>query len=139
MNIYVFSSELLLGGTRGKKVKTGGSTRNKCGHPTGKKQGIKVYDGQRVSKNSLLTAQLRPHILPGWNVRFGSIASLRATCHGRVMLTTEKCDPIYASAGSGSRKDSAFPDHLKGRSIFRMHLHVIPDEQHQYFKLVEQV
>ena len=57
-----------LGGVRGKKIKASGNTRNQSGHPKQKKRGIKVYDGQRVPANSVLVDQLRPFILPGWNV-----------------------------------------------------------------------
>ncbi len=31
------------------------------------------------------------------------------------------------------------PEHLRSRNIFRMHMHVVPDEPHQYFKLVDQI
>jgi ribosomal protein L27 len=54
---------------RGKKTAQVGSSKNKCGHPKGKKRGMKVYDGQRVPAGSVLCNQIRVQIFPGWNVR----------------------------------------------------------------------
>ncbi len=60
---------MLLGGVRGKKKKMGGSTRNKCGFPPGRKRGLKIYDGQRVPIGKVLVDQMYAWVLPGWNVR----------------------------------------------------------------------
>jgi len=60
--------DTLLGGVRTKKSMGGGVTRNKCGHPKGKKRGIKVYDGQRVPVGTCLARQHRLIVYPGWNV-----------------------------------------------------------------------
>ena len=63
---------------------------------------------------------------------------IEAACKGRVMITTEKCDPKFGV--DADREEASFPMHIRGKpNIFRMHIHVIPDEQHQYFKLVEQI
>jgi hypothetical protein len=53
------------------------------------------------------------------------------------MITTEKVDPDF---GKGIyRVEKYFPENIRSRNIFRPHVHVIPDEQHQYFKLQEQI
>lgn len=125
---------------RGKKVKATGVTKNKSGRPQGRKRGVKVYDGQRVPTGTTLCTQMRLGVLPGWNVSFKGVNDLRADCHGRVLITTEKIAPKWEAAGAeGRRLDGAFPAHLRDRNIFRLHMHVVPDLQHRYFKLVEQV
>ena len=53
------------------------------------------------------------------------------------MITTEKCDPRYGQDVLKVEKN--FPPEVRDRDVYRMHVHVIPDEQHQYFKLVEQI
>ena len=61
---------------------------------------------------------------------------LVATCHGRVMMTTELVDPDL------SKKPvvEALPTALKpDQKIFKQYLHIIPDRPHQIFKLVEQI
>jgi hypothetical protein len=98
---------------------------------------MRCYDGQRVPINTLLAKQFKLDILPGWNTRFGFQNDIYGTCHGRVVVTTEKCD-LNHDLGMG-RLDYTFPgERFRGKNVFRMHCHVIPDEQHQHFKLVEQ-
>ncbi|TRY68518.1 hypothetical protein TCAL_03266 [Tigriopus californicus] len=126
--------EYALGGVRGKKVLGKSNTRNKCGHPKGKKRGVKVFDGQRVPIGSLLISQRRMDILPGWNVN-NTGKSLYASCNGRVMITTEVCDPKVAETLS----EDPFAMDVPGENIYKMHMHIVPDQQHQYFKLTEQV
>eukprot|EP00095_Tigriopus_kingsejongensis_P001678 maker-scaffold1518_size37722-snap-gene-0.13 protein:Tk01678 transcript:maker-scaffold1518_size37722-snap-gene-0.13-mRNA-1 annotation:"39s ribosomal protein mitochondrial" len=128
-----------LGGVRGKKIKASGSTKNVAGHPTGKKRGVKVFDGQRVQIGTRLAMLRHLDILPGWNV-VSRTRNLFATCHGRVMITTEVCDPgeHVDLLMSPTRHPFHKYDADKGR-VYRLHLHIIPDEQHQYFKLTEQV
>lgn len=70
-------------------------------------------------------------------VRFGKHNDLRSLCHGRVMFTIEKCDPKYGEGDEQVEKN--FPTHIRHKNIFRLHVHVLPDEQHQYFRLMEQV
>ena len=55
--------------SRGKKSMGGGNTKNKQGMTKGKKRGFKVYDGQRIPQGSVVVAQLKLGVLPGWNVR----------------------------------------------------------------------
>ena len=60
---------------------------------------------------------------------------------GRVMLTTEKVEPKLEAVRSVAmpRPVDTIPDHTVNENIYRVHVHVIPDEQHQFFKLVDQV
>merc|ERR1712080_112041 len=120
--------------------KAGGSTRHRCKNTPGKRRGLKVYDGQRVPNGTILVKQLRLQILPGWNALMKPTCEVVAACHGRVMLTTEKVEPkLEAYEALPERLGKVLPPHLQQESIYRVHVHVIPDQQHQTFKLVEQV
>ena len=43
-----------------------------------------------VIYRTILVKQLRLQILPGWNAFMKPSCDIKAACHGRVMLTTEK-------------------------------------------------
>jgi len=125
---------------REKKTLAGSSTRNRCRNTPGKRRGLKVYDGQRVPAGTILVKQLRLQILPGWNAFMKPSCDIKAACHGRVMLTTEKVEPkLEAYEELPARLGTVLPPHLQQESIYRVHVHVVPDQQHQTFKLVEQV
>jgi len=125
---------------REKKTLAGSSTRNRCKNTPGKRRGIKVYDGQRVPMGTLLIKQLRLQVLPGWNAHMKSTCDIIAACHGRVMLTTEKVEPrLEAYKKLPARLGEVMPEHLHQENIYRVHVHVVPDEQHQTFRLVDQV
>eukprot|EP00088_Acartia_fossae_P030743 TRINITY_DN3172_c0_g1_i2.p1 TRINITY_DN3172_c0_g1~~TRINITY_DN3172_c0_g1_i2.p1 ORF type:complete len:153 (+),score=26.49 TRINITY_DN3172_c0_g1_i2:34-492(+) len=122
--------------------KAGGSTRNRCKNTPGKMRGIKVYDGQRVPEGKMLVSQYRLAVLPGWNAvtQTSETTNIFARCHGRVMLTTEKVEPKneeYLKISESKR--GGMQDYMLQENIYRLHVHVIPDEPHQYFKLVEQI
>lgn len=53
---------------RNASKKTGGSTRNKKGHPRPKHRGWRVQDGHYVSQGTLLATQLTTRFHPGLNV-----------------------------------------------------------------------
>merc|ERR1719150_1559474 len=121
---------------KGKKGKWAVSPmKTSAGNRRGKSRGLKVYDGQRVPIGTCLVNQLRPNIFPGWNVRFGWTNRLHATVHGRVMITTELADLNWENY-TVEKHIARGSQHLKQEKIFRNYIHVIPDVQHQYFKLV---
>ena len=94
-----------------------------------------VFAGRKV-----LVKQHRLQVLPGWNTRMLNTCNIVALSHGRAMLTTEKVQPKLAAYEKlPSRLGEVLPQHLVSENIYRVHVHVIPDEQHQYFKLVDQV
>eukprot|EP00088_Acartia_fossae_P064830 TRINITY_DN79860_c0_g1_i1.p1 TRINITY_DN79860_c0_g1~~TRINITY_DN79860_c0_g1_i1.p1 ORF type:complete len:152 (+),score=0.90 TRINITY_DN79860_c0_g1_i1:24-479(+) len=125
---------------RNASKKAGSSTRNKCRNTPGKRRGIKIYDGQRIPHGKLLVKQHRLQVLPGWNTKMLATCDIVALSHGRAILTTEKVDPkLEAYQRLPSRLGEVMPSHLLSENIYRVHVHVIPDEQHQYFKLVDQV
>ena len=97
-----------------------------------------MYDGQRVPSGTVLYKQISPSVMPGWNVKWqgGVYSSLVAACHGRVMMTTELMDPkmdepkVQLTLPADAKPDEKF---------FRQYVHIIPDRQHQIFKLVDQI
>ena len=61
---------------------------------------------------------------------------LVATCHGRAMMTTELIEPNL----DDEKVVSSLPIALKpNQKVFKQYVHIIPDRQHQIFKLVEQI
>ena len=71
-------------------------------------------------------------------VRFGWTNQLHSTVDGRVIITTELADLDWDSY-KADKHVSRGSQHLRSEKIFRQYIHVIPDVQHQYFKLVEQI
>lgn len=119
---------------RGKKVKAKGSTRNAPRNIRPKHRGWKVQDGAHVSTNKILATQLTLRFHPGLNVGFGKNATLFALTEGRVVVTCEKFNPnwdhtwiqrIYAG-----REDQI---------IFKKYFNVLPIQQHNRFKLVDEI
>ena len=93
-----------------------------------------------VAGRKVLVKQHRLQVLPGWNTKMLNTCNIVALSHGRAMLTTEKVQPkVEAYQKLPSRLGEVLPQHLLSENIYRVHVHVIPDEQHQYFKLVDQV
>ena len=71
-----------------------------------------------------------------FQVRFFSGTKLKATVHGRVMITTERTDPDWSDEKYTKR---IFAGKFQDENFFQHLVHVIPDKDHQYFKLVDQV
>ena len=71
-------------------------------------------------------------------MRFGWANQLHGTVDGRVIITTELADPDWDSY-KVEKHILRGSQHLRSEKIFRQYIHVIPDVQHQYFKLVEQI
>ena len=71
-------------------------------------------------------------------MRFGWTNQLIANVHGRAIITTELVDPDW-NQYKVQKHIARGSQHLRKEKIFRHYIHVIPDVQHQYFKLVEQI
>ena len=124
-----------MGGIRGKKVKGSGRTKNVSGRLPGPKYGMKCYDGQRVPSGTILLKQKILNTFPGWNITHCGL-ELISLCQGRVMLTTELVEPNFDHV----LVNQALPYGIKDEEkLFRHYMHIIPDRQHQVFKLVDQV
>ncbi|ALC38111.1 mRpL27 [Drosophila busckii] len=124
----------LLTTIRNASKKTGGSTRNKKGHPRPKHRGWRVLDGHNVSEGTILATQLTTRFHPGLNVGFGRNGTLFAMEHGKVVITCETIDPnwdhSWVQRNYAGRQD---------QTIYKKFFNVIPEKQHQRFRLVEEV
>ncbi|XP_052889665.1 50S ribosomal protein L27 [Anopheles moucheti] len=119
---------------RNASKKTGGSSRNPPKHPRPKHRGWKVQDGHHVSAGTILVTQRTTRFHPGLNVGFGKNGTLFAMEHGKVYVSCEKIDPNW--------------DHTwiqrcyagrEGQTIYKKFFNVVPEPQHQRFKLIDEV
>ncbi|XP_032676323.1 39S ribosomal protein L27, mitochondrial [Odontomachus brunneus] len=111
--------------------KASSSTRIKPGHPRPKHRGWKVQDGHNVHAGHILATQLKARFHPGLNVGFGRNGTLFAMEAGKVMITCEKINPDFRhfwvrKAYSGR----------ENQVIYKKYFNVIPEPQHNRFKLM---
>ncbi len=76
----------------------------------------------------ILHRQLGMKVYPGENVGCGKDCTLFALEAGRVIITTETLNPYPRSP--------LYPSVQAGRVIEKQFYHIIPEEQHNRFKLI---
>ncbi|CAH2238570.1 39S ribosomal protein L27, mitochondrial [Pararge aegeria] len=114
--------------------KTGGSTKNTNCKVRPKHRGWKVQDGHNVTAGHILATQLTTRFLPGLNVGFGRNGTLFAIEAGKVIVTCEKFDPNWEHTWV-KRIYAGREQH----TIFKKYFNVIPEPQHNRFKLIDEV
>ncbi|KAJ2950767.1 hypothetical protein O0L34_g9031 [Tuta absoluta] len=114
--------------------KTGGSTKNTNCKTKPKHRGWKVQDGHHVQAGHMLVTQNKTRFHAGLNVGFGANATLFAMMPGKVIVTCEKFDPDWEHPWV-----QRFYGGREGQTIYKKYYNVIPEPQHQRFKLVDQV
>lgn len=124
----------VIASTRYASKKTGGSTRNPKGHPRPKHRGWRVQDGWTVHAGTILATQLHLRFHPGLNVGFGRNGTLFAMEAGKVIVTCEKIDPNWDHTWI-TRNYEGRQDQI----IYKKHFNVIPEPQHNNFKLIDTV
>ncbi|XP_046737457.1 39S ribosomal protein L27, mitochondrial [Diprion similis] len=120
--------------TRNASKKSGGSTRNPPRHTRPKHRGWRVQDGTFVQAGTMLATQLRTRFHPGLHVGFGRDGTLFALEAGRVMVTCEKIDPNWDHTWIIGNYEGR-----QGQVIYKKHFNVIPEPQHNVFKLVDTI
>ncbi|CAH1635083.1 unnamed protein product [Spodoptera littoralis] len=119
---------------RNASKKTGGSTSNTNCKVKPKRRGWKVQDGHFVQAGHMLATQRTTRFHPGLNVGFGRNGTLFAMEAGKVVVTCEKFDPnwehTWVQRMYGGREQQV---------IMKKYFNVIPQPQHQRFKLVDEV
>ncbi|XP_026748181.1 50S ribosomal protein L27 [Galleria mellonella] len=119
---------------RNASKKTGGSTKNTSCKVKPKRRGWKVQDGHFVEAGHMLATQRTTRFHPGLNVGFGRNGTLFAMEAGRVVVTCEKFDPNW---------EHTWVQRLYGgreqQTILKKYFNVIPEPQHQRFKLIDEV
>ncbi|KAG5867623.1 hypothetical protein JTB14_037629 [Gonioctena quinquepunctata] len=128
------SVKVQLGITRLASKKAKGSTKNTSPKVRPKHRGWKVQDGHLVDAGHILVLQRNLRFHPGLNVGLGRNGTLFAIIPGKVSVTCERADPDWSHTWvqrcHGHRKDSNF---------FKKYFNVLPETQHQNFKLVDQL
>ncbi|XP_055698331.1 50S ribosomal protein L27 [Phlebotomus papatasi] len=115
--------------------KTGTSTRNQGkGNSKPKHRGWKRQDSEYVTSGTLLALQRTTRFHPGLNVGFGRNGTLWAMQSGKVIISCEKTDLNWDH--SWVRRNYA---EREGQTIYKKFFNVIPEKQHQNFRLVEEV
>ncbi|XP_047022939.1 39S ribosomal protein L27, mitochondrial [Helicoverpa zea] len=119
---------------RNASKKTGGSTSNTNCKVKPKHRGWKVQDGHHVQAGHMLVTQRTPRFHPGLNVGFGRNGTLFAMEAGKVVVTCEKFDPnwdhTWVQRIYSGRQD---------QTILKKYYNIIPEPQHQRFKLVDEI
>ncbi|CAH0393131.1 unnamed protein product [Bemisia tabaci] len=116
---------------RGKKKKASSCTRNGNPHVINKRRGPKVYANTYVRAGSVLFLQRKLRIHPGLNVAMGKNLTIFALKPGKVVWSTEKFDPDY-----NRQYIEQWYGHRKNDTILKKYMHIIPEPQHNDFKLV---
>lgn len=119
---------------RNASKKTGGSTKNVHGSTRPKHRGWRVQDGHTVSAGTILATQRNTRFHPGLNVGFGKNGTLFAMEHGRVYVTCEVADLNW----DHTWVQRCYADR-QGQTIYKKYFNVVAQEQHQRFKLVNEV
>ncbi|XP_065162348.1 large ribosomal subunit protein bL27 [Atheta coriaria] len=118
---------------RNASKKAGGSTRNTSPKTKAKHRGLKRNEGHTVTEGTILVLQRQLRFHPGLNVGFGRNGTLFALVPGRVMITCEKVDLNWDHTWvQGNYKN-------RGTEFFKKYLNVLPEKQHQNFKLIDQI
>ncbi|CAH1794330.1 unnamed protein product [Owenia fusiformis] len=112
---------------RNASKKAGGSSRNKRKNTPGKHRRLVLSDGEFAQQGNILCTQLGLKYYPGENVGCAKNATLIALVPGTVKLSTEFVNPYPESPLYQPVKD--------GVIIKKTFVHVLPDPQHQRFKL----
>ncbi|XP_011310051.1 39S ribosomal protein L27, mitochondrial [Fopius arisanus] len=115
--------------------KTGTTTQNRggnCRRP--KHRGWKVQDGHYVQAGHILATQLRPRFHPGLHVGFGRNGSLFAMEAGKVVVTCEKVDLNWDHSWNQMNYSGR-----ETQTIYKKHFNIIPEKQHDRFKLVDTI
>ncbi|XP_075238333.1 mitochondrial ribosomal protein L27 [Lycorma delicatula] len=118
---------------RGASKKTSSST-SYGGKRRPKHRGIRVQHGKYVTPGTILAVQRRIQFHPGLHVGFGRNGNLFAIEAGKVMITCEKADLNWDHTWVQRNYNGRF-----NQTIYKKYLHVIPEPQHQRFKLIDMV
>ncbi|XP_019870933.2 50S ribosomal protein L27 [Aethina tumida] len=131
---FLTGTEILTNAVRHASKKTSGSTRNTSPKTRPKHRGWKVQDGHNVQAGHILVTQRNLRFHPGLNVGLGRNGTLFAIIPGKVMVTCEKVDlnwdHTWVQRCHGFRE---------GTEFYKKYFNIIPEKQHQNFKLIDQI
>ncbi|CAH2007690.1 unnamed protein product [Acanthoscelides obtectus] len=133
-NNFLAGSQWLQNTVRYASKKTGGSTQNTSTKVRPKHRGWKVQDGWWVPSGTILVLQRTLRFHPGLNAGLGKNGTIFAITSGRVRITCEKADLNWDHSWV-----QRCHGHRKGVDFYKKYFNVIPDPQHQNFKLIDQI
>ncbi|XP_052785056.1 50S ribosomal protein L27-like [Mya arenaria] len=116
--------------TRGKKTKSGGSTRNQKTKTAGKHRRPWKKDGEFVYKGDVIHTQYGLQYYPGENVGIQRNNTLFALTDGILCISSEKLQPYPDSPLYQRVKD--------GLNIYKNFYNIFPTPVHAKFKLVSE-
>ncbi|KAK9745996.1 Ribosomal L27 protein [Popillia japonica] len=120
--------------TRFASKRASGSAKNTNTKVRPKHRGWKQHEGDKVQAGTILVLQRTLRFHPGLNVGFGRNGTLFAMVPGRVMITCEEADPNW----SHTWIQRCYSNRI-GSKFYKKYFNVIPDKQHQDFKLIDQI
>ncbi|XP_034256830.1 50S ribosomal protein L27 [Thrips palmi] len=123
------------GGIRLASKKAGSGARWQ-GKPRKKKyRGLKKNDGVYVTAGTPLATQLTLRFFPGLNAGFGKNGTIYAIKPGKVVISTEVAKPDW----NHTWIQRLLPPRPDDVPIYKKYINVIPEPQHNRFKLIEAV
>ncbi|VEN35085.1 unnamed protein product [Callosobruchus maculatus] len=131
---FLAAAQWIQKGVRYASKKTGGSTKNTSTKVRPKHRGWKVQDGCEVSAGTILVLQRNLRFHPGLNAGLGKNGTIFAITPGQVRITCEKVDLDWDHTWV-----QRCHGHRKGVEFYKKYFNVIPEPQHQNFKLVDEI
>ncbi|XP_021963241.1 39S ribosomal protein L27, mitochondrial [Folsomia candida] len=117
------------------KKAAGGGNKNPKQAP-GNFKGIKIWDGWRANPRDIIVhKQTRLWFHPGLNVRLAGRLNLVALKTGTVSFTVETPDLNWKHR----QVEKFYGARSRTAPFFKKYVHVIPDKQHNQFRLVDMV
>nr|CAH7755767.1 unnamed protein product [Callosobruchus chinensis] len=133
-NNFLATTQWIQKSVRYASKKAGGSTSNTSTKVKPKHRGWKVQDGMEVTAGTILALQRTLRFHPGLNVGLGKNGTIFAITPGRVSVTCEKVDLDWEHTWV-----QRCHGHRKGVEFYKKYFNVIPQRQHQNFKLVDEI
>ncbi|XP_026274508.1 39S ribosomal protein L27, mitochondrial [Frankliniella occidentalis] len=124
----------LYGGVRFASKKTSSGARwQGNGKKPKRYRGLKRKDGDVVTAGTILATQITLRFFPGLNVGFGKNGSIFAIKAGKVVMSSELAQPNWDHTWI-QRLMPRRPDNIP---IYKKYINIIPEPQHNRFKLLE--
>ncbi|KAJ8925183.1 hypothetical protein NQ315_001368 [Exocentrus adspersus] len=133
-NILLNNKNVITNSVRFASKKTSGSTKNTRTKVKPKHRGWKVQDGHYVNPGHILVLQRHLRFHPGLNVGMGKNGTLFAITPGRVSVTCEIADVNWDHTWV-----QRCHSNRKGTEFYKKYFNVIPEPQHQNFKLIDEI
>lgn len=123
------------GGVRLASKKAGSGAKWQCRKRRKKYRGLKKNDGTYVTAGTPIVTQLSLRFFPGLNAGFGKNGTIFAIKPGKVVISSEIAQPNWEHTWI----QRLMPGRENSPPFFKKYINVIPEPQHNRFKLIEVV